>query len=126
MNISACRACSFEQFPRALAPPPRDGTILARVKIRRGGRVVDGSGLENRQGESPRGFESHPLRCKSNRANLPARQHISPNERRRFESRSTARAKRFRKGEAWSAAPKRSFGNPTPPPVPSRSRGISI
>lgn len=28
----------------------------------RGGRVVDGSGLENRQGESPRGFESHPLR----------------------------------------------------------------
>ena len=29
---------------------------------RRGGRVVDGSGLENRQGASPRGFESHPLR----------------------------------------------------------------
>jgi hypothetical protein len=28
----------------------------------RGGRVVDGSGLENRQGASPRGFESHPLR----------------------------------------------------------------
>jgi hypothetical protein len=25
--------------------------------------VVDGSGLENRQGASPRGFESHPLRC---------------------------------------------------------------
>jgi hypothetical protein len=24
--------------------------------------VVDGSGLENRQGASPRGFESHPLR----------------------------------------------------------------
>ena len=24
--------------------------------------MVDGSGLENRQGESPRGFESHPLR----------------------------------------------------------------
>jgi hypothetical protein len=32
---------------------------------RRGGRVVDGSGLENRQGASPRGFESHPLRCSS-------------------------------------------------------------
>jgi hypothetical protein len=31
-------------------------------KPRRGGRVVDGSGLENRQGASPRGFESHPLR----------------------------------------------------------------
>src|SRR5438874_7005082 len=28
----------------------------------RGGRAVDGSGLENRQGASPRGFESHPLR----------------------------------------------------------------
>jgi hypothetical protein len=33
-----------------------------RRNRRRGGRVVDGSGLENRQGESPRGFESHPLR----------------------------------------------------------------
>ena len=31
-------------------------------RARRGGRVVDGSGLENRQGASPRGFESHPLR----------------------------------------------------------------
>jgi hypothetical protein len=31
-------------------------------KPRRGGRVVDGSGLENRQGARPRGFESHPLR----------------------------------------------------------------
>src|SRR4051812_16304685 len=39
-----------------------------RVQTRRGGRVVDGSGLENRQGASPRGFESHPLRC------LPHRQ----------------------------------------------------
>jgi hypothetical protein len=33
-----------------------------RTNTGRGGRVVDGSGLENRQGESPRGFESHPLR----------------------------------------------------------------
>src|SRR6266446_999577 len=33
-----------------------------RADSRRGGRVVDGSGLENRQGASPRGFESHPLR----------------------------------------------------------------
>jgi hypothetical protein len=38
-----------------------DGTIC-RLDWR-GGRVVDGSGLENRQGASPRGFESHPLRC---------------------------------------------------------------
>lgn len=29
---------------------------------RRGGRVVDGSGLENQRGESLRGFESRPLR----------------------------------------------------------------
>ncbi len=28
----------------------------------RGGRVVDGSGLENQRCESIRGFESHPLR----------------------------------------------------------------
>src|SRR5207249_11803887 len=38
------------------------GTLLER-RARRGGRVVDGSGLENRQGASRRGFESHPLRC---------------------------------------------------------------
>ena len=28
----------------------------------RGGRVAEGSGLENRRSESYRGFESHPLR----------------------------------------------------------------
>jgi hypothetical protein len=33
--------------------------------------VVDGSGLENRQGASPRGFESHPLRHIKNIVNLP-------------------------------------------------------
>ena len=33
-------------------------------RIGRGGRAVDGSGLENRQGASPRGFESHPLRAR--------------------------------------------------------------
>lgn len=33
------------------------------IKIaRRGGRVVEGSGLENQRGASLRGFESHPLR----------------------------------------------------------------
>ena len=31
----------------------------------RGGRVVDGSGLENQRGASLRGFESHPLRIKN-------------------------------------------------------------
>jgi hypothetical protein len=45
-----------------LAQAPSDGTLLAIEIFRRGGRVVDGSGLENRQGASLRGFESHPLR----------------------------------------------------------------
>src|SRR4051812_46307349 len=38
---------------------------ISQPQARRGGRVVDGSGLENRQGASPRGFESHPLRHSS-------------------------------------------------------------
>jgi hypothetical protein len=42
-------AWAMANFPRPIFP-------------RRGGRVVDGSGLENRQSESSRGFESHPLR----------------------------------------------------------------
>ena len=46
----------------AVAHRHRSGKILCHVLARRGGRVVDGSGLENRQGASPRGFESHPLR----------------------------------------------------------------
>jgi hypothetical protein len=29
----------------------------------KGGRVVDGSGLENQRSESFRGFESHPFRA---------------------------------------------------------------
>ena len=33
-----------------------------RMQPWRGGRVVDGSGLENRRAERHRGFESHPLR----------------------------------------------------------------
>src|SRR5439155_2974745 len=37
--------------------------IPCRTIPRRGGRVVDGSGVENRQGPSPRGFEAHPLRA---------------------------------------------------------------
>ena len=57
MNIALCRSL----FRINLADPSPDGRIPARL-TRRGGRVVDGSGLENRQGESPRGFESHPLR----------------------------------------------------------------
>ena len=35
------------------------------TKARKGGRVVDCTGLENRQGESLRGFESHPFRQQS-------------------------------------------------------------
>ena len=41
--------------------------------IRMGGRAVEGTGLENRQGSSPRGFESHPIRhrLKTNLALCP-------------------------------------------------------
>jgi hypothetical protein len=39
-----------------------DCAVKAAESTRRGGRVVDGSGLENRRGESLRGFESRPLR----------------------------------------------------------------
>ena len=31
-------------------------------RARMGGRAVEGTGLENRQGATPRGFESHPIR----------------------------------------------------------------
>ncbi len=42
----------------------------------RGGRVVDGSGLENRQGASPRGFESHPLRRLDRRTSDPRQVYV--------------------------------------------------
>ena len=35
---------------------------ITQVTIWRGDRVVDGNGLENRRGETHRGFESLPLR----------------------------------------------------------------
>ena len=35
---------------------------ISVISGRRGGRVVEGSGLENRGAETYRGFESHPLR----------------------------------------------------------------
>ncbi len=36
--------------------------FVDRLQPWRGGRVVDGSGLENRRAERHRGFESHLLR----------------------------------------------------------------
>jgi hypothetical protein len=36
--------------------------VVDRLQPWRGGRVVDGSGLENRRAERHRGFESHLLR----------------------------------------------------------------
>ncbi len=36
--------------------------MLAKAYFWRGDRVVDGNGLENRRGETHRGFESLPLR----------------------------------------------------------------
>lgn len=66
------RRGEFTRVPRTGAHPPRPGPVrgtLARDAAAeavgsawRGGRVVDGSGLENRRGESLRGFESRPLR----------------------------------------------------------------
>ena len=46
-------------------PPSWDyggGGGIAAPILWRGGRVVDGSGLENQRSESFRGFESRPLR----------------------------------------------------------------
>lgn len=43
-----------------LTNPPR---LLYNVEVTwKGGRVVEGSGLENQRSESFRGFESHPFR----------------------------------------------------------------
>ncbi len=44
--------------------------------------MVDGSGLENRQGESPRGFESHPLRFRFFKLTMALRRE-QPCQRRR-------------------------------------------
>ena len=57
--------CPLSPVPRAhpavdLPPPPH--TLPSASHPRRGGRVVYGSGLENRRSASFRGFESHPLR----------------------------------------------------------------
>ena len=51
---------------------------------RRGGRVVDGSGLENRRGESLRGFESHPLRSISISRRSPSKAHLPQADRTRL------------------------------------------
>ena len=49
-----------------LAPAPCHARVPARRgKLWRGGRAVDCTGLENRQAERPREFESHPLRSAS-------------------------------------------------------------
>ena len=68
MNIAACRGHFF--CSGALRPSPIFSRSLRRSqsaatiehKSWRGGRAVDCTGLENRQAERPREFESHPLR----------------------------------------------------------------
>ena len=64
-----CPAVLFDNGLAGAAPVTRARSLLLRFQMqecdrreRRGGRVVDGSGLENRQSASSRGFESHPLR----------------------------------------------------------------
>src|SRR5438105_2749519 len=54
------RLAPFFAMAVGLLRPIKQENIAAAV--RRGGLVVDGSGLENRQSASSRGFESHPLR----------------------------------------------------------------
>jgi hypothetical protein len=52
----------------ARVPMGRQNAYLLRLPAanlsprRMGGRAVEGTGLENRQGATPRGFESHPIR----------------------------------------------------------------
>ena len=46
------------RISEALARRPQN----AKIRVRRGGRVADCTGLENRQHEGVRGFESLPLR----------------------------------------------------------------
>ena len=52
-------ACQI-RFALKNAPPP--SSLPATHHSRRGGRVVDCAGLENRRAARSRGFESHPLR----------------------------------------------------------------
>jgi hypothetical protein len=40
--------------------PGTTNRLISRSRM--GGRAVEGTGLENRQGATPRGFESHPIR----------------------------------------------------------------
>ena len=45
--------------------------VRRELIIRRDGRAVEGTGLENRRCESIRGFESHSLRQKTEYAEVP-------------------------------------------------------
>jgi hypothetical protein len=80
-------------------PGPRYA-LTTRFSSRRGGRAVEGSGLENRQGESPRGFESHPLR-----------QHRAGNLR---QNRAETRSAALERASQASPASQRN-GYPPPP-----------
>ena len=61
-SISGRFAAFAGQTAELLDKPGPRHALTARSFSRRGGRAVEGSGLANCQGESPRGFESHPLR----------------------------------------------------------------
>ena len=52
----------LDKLQSCLISPSRDTLQEPDSILRRGSQAADGTGLENRQGESPRGFESHPLR----------------------------------------------------------------
>ena len=63
-TISAAETAAAAVFTARinLAHRSADVRIKARAHNWRGGRAVDCTGLENRQAERPREFESHPLR----------------------------------------------------------------
>ena len=67
-GTSACHfaPAMLKNPSRSRFPQESGGTSINLQKssrtIRRGGRVVDRAGLENRRRETVRGFESHPLR----------------------------------------------------------------
>ena len=56
----------FSTFARANAKIPSN-CVYAKVPVRRDGRVVDYTGLENRRAERHRGFESLSLRNQQKR-----------------------------------------------------------
>ena len=72
--------------------------VRRELIIRRDGRAVEGTGLENRRCESIRGFESHSLRQKLNMRKYPS-------GRRGFPAKGVGRVKSVAEVQILSSAP---------------------